>query len=91
MVLSKVHIASISPQSVTTPKSEIDKVKIISVIVGSTGKGRFSEKPASCILEHLEQRDGVTARLLDLRDYPMPFFDQQMTPATPVVQYFLIR
>jgi NAD(P)H-dependent FMN reductase len=56
---------------------------VISVIVGSTREGRFSEKPAQWILQHLKKRDGVDARLLDLRDFPMPFFDQPMTPATP--------
>ena len=56
---------------------------IISVIVGSTREGRFSEKPAKWILQHLKKRDGVDARLLDLRDFPMPFFDQPVTPAMP--------
>jgi NAD(P)H-dependent FMN reductase len=56
---------------------------VISVIVGSTREGRFSEKPAKWILQHLKKREGVDARLLDLRDFPMPFFDQQATPATP--------
>jgi len=56
---------------------------VISVIVGSTREGRFSEKPAKWILEHLKKRDDIDARLLDLRDYPMPFFDQPVTPATP--------
>lgn len=56
---------------------------VISVIVGSTRQGRFSEKPAQWILQHLKQRVGVEARLLDLRDFPMPFFDQPATPATP--------
>ncbi len=56
---------------------------VISVIVGSTREGRFSEKPARWILQHLKKRDGVDARLLDLRDFPMPFFDQPATPATP--------
>ena len=56
---------------------------VISVIVGSTREGRFSEKPAKWILQHLKKREGVNARLLDLRDFPMPFFDQQATPATP--------
>jgi NAD(P)H-dependent FMN reductase len=55
----------------------------ISVIVGSTRQGRFSEKPARWIWQHLKKRDGVDARLLDLRDYPMPFFDQPLTPAWP--------
>ena len=55
----------------------------ISVIVGSTRQGRFSEKPAQWILQHLQKRDGIEARLLDLRDFPMPFFDQAVSPATP--------
>ncbi len=56
---------------------------VISVIVGSTREGRFSEKPAKWILHRIKKRDGVDARLLDLRDFPMPFFDQPVTPATP--------
>jgi NADPH-dependent FMN reductase len=56
---------------------------VISVIVGSTREGRFSEKPAKWILQHLKKRDGVDARLLDLRDFPMPFFDEPVPPAMP--------
>ena len=56
---------------------------VISVIIGSTREGRFSEKPARWILRHLAKRDGVDARLLDLRDFPMPFFDQRVPPSAP--------
>jgi NAD(P)H-dependent FMN reductase len=56
---------------------------VISVIVGSTRPGRFSEKPAHWILQQLQKRGGIEARLLDLRDFPMPFFDQPRTPAMP--------
>ena len=56
---------------------------VISVIIGSTREGRFSEKPARWILQHLRKRDGLEARLLDLRDFPMPFFDQATPPAMP--------
>jgi NAD(P)H-dependent FMN reductase len=58
-------------------------MNVISVIVGSTREGRFSEKPARWILEHLRKRGGVDARLLDLREFPMPFFDQPVPPAMP--------
>jgi len=58
-------------------------VIVISVIIGSTREGRFSERPARWILQHLRKRDGVEARLLDLRDFPMPFFDQATPPAMP--------
>jgi NAD(P)H-dependent FMN reductase len=56
---------------------------IISVIVGSTRQGRFSEKPAQWIFEHLGKRKEIEARLLDLRDFPMPFFDQAVPPSMP--------
>ena len=55
----------------------------ISVIVGSTRQGRFSEKPAQWIFRQLEKRDGVEPRLLDLRDSLCLFFDQPMPPAMP--------
>ncbi len=56
---------------------------VISVIVGSTRQGRFSEKPAQWIFQQLNNRGSVDARLLDLRDFPMPFFDQPVPPAMP--------
>jgi NAD(P)H-dependent FMN reductase len=56
---------------------------VISVIIGSTRQGRFSEKPAQWILQQLKKRDGVDVRLLDLRDFPMPFFDQPVPPSAP--------
>ena len=55
----------------------------ISVIVGSTREGRFAEKPAKWIHQHLGARDGVQAKLLDLRDFPLPFFDQAVPPSAP--------
>jgi NAD(P)H-dependent FMN reductase len=54
---------------------------LISVVVGSTRQGRCSEKPAQRILQHLQKRDNIEARLLDMRDFPMPFFDQPVPPA----------
>ena len=56
---------------------------IISVIVGSTRQGRFSQKPAQWIFEHLGKRKEIETRLLDLRDFPMPFFDQAVPPSMP--------
>jgi NAD(P)H-dependent FMN reductase len=58
-------------------------MSVISVIVGSTRQGRFSEKPAHWIFQHLKQRGDIEARMLDLRNFPMPFFDQVVSPATP--------
>src|SRR3977135_4381458 len=72
-----------SPTVFHMADTRVKNMTVISVIVGSTREGRFSEKPAKWILQHLKKREGVDARLLDLRDFPMPFFDQPATPAMP--------
>jgi NAD(P)H-dependent FMN reductase len=56
---------------------------VISVIIGSVRRGCLSGKPARWILDHLKKREGVDARMLDLKDYPMPFFDAPVPPAMP--------
>lgn len=53
----------------------------IKVIIGSTRQNRFSEKPAHWIYEEAKKEKGVEVELLDLRDYPMPFFDEPTSPA----------
>ncbi|HTK03990.1 MAG TPA: NAD(P)H-dependent oxidoreductase [Candidatus Eisenbacteria bacterium] len=53
----------------------------IAVIVGSTRQGRFSEKPAGWIFEQVKKLPDVEAELLDLRDHPLPFYDEPITPS----------
>jgi len=53
---------------------------LIKVIIGSTREGRFSEKPALWIFNFLKDEKGIEVELLDLRDYPMPFFNNKITP-----------
>jgi NAD(P)H-dependent FMN reductase len=52
----------------------------IKVIVGSTRPNRFSEKPAQWIFDLAKQRGELDVELLDLRDYPLPFFEEGMPP-----------
>lgn len=60
------------------PDDQLLKIKII---LGSTRHNRFGDKPANWIYEETKKKSGVLAELLDLRDYPMPFFDEPMGPA----------
>ncbi len=48
----------------------------ISIIIGSTRPNRFSEKPAQWMYEIAKQRTDIEVELLDLRDYPMPFYNE---------------
>jgi NAD(P)H-dependent FMN reductase len=64
----------------------------IKVIVGSTRENRFSEMPAQWIFELAKARPDLDVELLDLRDFPLPFFEEAMPPgiandsyANPVV------
>ena len=52
----------------------------IKVIVGSTRANRFGEKPAQWIFDLARQRADLDVELLDLRDYPLPFFEEAMPP-----------
>ncbi|HEY4188152.1 MAG TPA: NAD(P)H-dependent oxidoreductase [Polyangia bacterium] len=53
----------------------------VKVILGTTREGRFGDKPAHWILGEAARLPGVEAELLDLRDYPLPFFDRPVSPA----------
>jgi NAD(P)H-dependent FMN reductase len=53
----------------------------IQVILGSTREGRFGEKPAAWVMDRLGAREDLDAELVDLRDYPMPFYEQSRPPA----------
>lgn len=52
----------------------------IQVIVGSTRPGRTSEKVAKWVMEQVEQTEGVEFELLDLKDYPLPFYEENGSP-----------
>ena len=52
----------------------------IKVIIGTTREGRFGDKPGRWIYELLKKKEGVGVELLDLRDYPMPFFNEPASP-----------
>jgi NAD(P)H-dependent FMN reductase len=53
----------------------------IGIIIGSTREGRFGERPAHWIHEIARQRTDLDFELIDLRDYPLPFFNEPMSPA----------
>lgn len=53
----------------------------VKVIVGSTREGRFSDKAAAWIAEELKKQEAVAVEVLDLRDYPLPFYSDPISPA----------
>ena len=48
----------------------------IGVIIGSTRPTRFADAPAQWILKQAQARGDMDVSLIDLRDHPLPFFDE---------------
>ncbi len=48
----------------------------IAIIVSSTRPTRFADIPTAWIKAQAEARNDMDVEVLDLRDYPMPFFDE---------------
>ena len=48
----------------------------IAVVIGSTRANRFGDKPAEWIASIAKTRGDLDIEIVDLRDYPLPFFDE---------------
>ncbi len=48
----------------------------IAIIISSTRETRFADKPAQWLYEIAKQRNDIDVELLDLRDFPLPFFNE---------------
>lgn len=52
----------------------------LAVIAGSTREGRQTIKQAKWVYNTARQNEDIEAELVDLASYPMPFFDEPMSP-----------
>jgi len=52
----------------------------LAVIIGATRQGRKTEQQAKWAFNSAQRLEEVEAELIDLRDYPMPFFDEPVSP-----------
>jgi len=48
----------------------------IAIIIGSIRPARFADKPAQWMLKQAQAREDIEVELIDLRDHPLPFFDE---------------
>jgi NAD(P)H-dependent FMN reductase len=52
----------------------------IGIILGTTRPTRFADRPARWLLDLARRRDDADFEIVDLRDYPMPFFEEEKSP-----------
>jgi NAD(P)H-dependent FMN reductase len=48
----------------------------IAIIIGSTRPARFADKPAQWMLKQARAREDIAVELIDLREHPLPFFNE---------------
>jgi NAD(P)H-dependent FMN reductase len=53
----------------------------VQIILGSTRQGRIGGKVAAWFMRHASARADMTTELLDLVDWPLPFFDAPVPPS----------
>jgi NAD(P)H-dependent FMN reductase len=58
----------------------------IGIIISTTRPGRFGDTPTQWILDIGRKRDEAEFEIVDLRDYPMPFFEEKVSPLHAPVQ-----
>jgi NAD(P)H-dependent FMN reductase len=64
------------------PESEYSMSKPrIAIIIGSTRDVRYGTKPAEWVYEAASKRGDMSVEIVDLRDFPLPFFNEQASNA----------
>ncbi len=53
----------------------------IGAVIGTTREGRFGDNPARWMLDVASARTDLDLEIADLRDYPLPLFDEVAGPA----------
>jgi NAD(P)H-dependent FMN reductase len=53
----------------------------IGIVISTTREGRFGDKPAAWIRDIAAARGDMAVEIVDLRDYPMPLFEEAGSPA----------
>jgi NAD(P)H-dependent FMN reductase len=53
----------------------------VQVVLGSTRQGRFGDKVAHWFMQHATAHPDLSAELVDLADWPLPFFNSPVPPA----------
>ncbi len=52
----------------------------IAIVVGSTREGRFADTPVEWLVSIARQHADIEVEVVDLRDFPLPFFDEVASP-----------
>lgn len=63
----------------------------IGIILSTTRPTRFADKPAQWLLNIARQRDDAEFEIVDLRDYPMPFYEDANSPLFAQMEHPVAR
>lgn len=53
----------------------------VGIIISTTREGRFGDKPAQWLHDIASKRGDIDFEIVDLRDHPLPLFDEPRSPA----------
>jgi len=64
----------------------MDKLKL-TIIISSIRSNRFGDKPAKWISEIASKNENFEVEVLDLKDYPLPMFAEEVSPTYVTGEY----
>jgi NAD(P)H-dependent FMN reductase len=67
-------------RNIPLPEEFIMSKPRIGIVISTTREGRFGDKAAAWIHDLATARGDLDVEIIDLRDYPMPFFDEPGSP-----------
>src|SRR4029077_386381 len=71
-----IYLPSVSNRNhLSQIEGPMAKLKI-AIVISTTRAARFGHKPAQWVQDIAAQRDDIETEIVDLRDLPMPFFDE---------------
>src|SRR5205085_9805624 len=88
-----IYLASVSSRNqcrqIEGPMPKLE----IAIVISTTRAARVVHKPAQWVYDIATQRDDIETEIIDLRDFPMPFFDEVASNAwvpsqNPVAQHW---
>src|ERR1700722_8891334 len=52
----------------------------VGIVIGSVREGRVTNRLAKWVANEVDKNDGLESKIIDLKDYPMPLFDEPVSP-----------
>lgn len=81
LIIIVTALSSLNCNSVAVMNKETKKIPLIQIVLGSTRKGRSSDKIGNLLKQMADKRGDISTQIVDLRDFTLPFLNDEEAPS----------